>query len=167
MQLIRQRRWKLRDDLGKAMFPVAHGSLHRIADIIREPPGCDVRTDWRWSSDGRELSGIMTIMTLCWHHSKGGTLLHAGTQLSAQDFELRDELERRHIECFWADRMLTNIAQQRSVLDRPPEHVPFDIAPYATLFREMPADYQPPSLNCNRAYNSDSDSPVADAEKRA
>ena len=26
-------------------------------------------------------------------------------------------------------------------------HVPFDIAPYATLFREMPADYQPPALD--------------------
>jgi hypothetical protein len=160
VRLIREQRWKLRDDLGKALFPVAHASLHRIAELIRSQPDCDVRTDWRWMPGGRELSGEMVIR---WDREIDGQTYGCQQELAAWELEasiVSDEHELRV-----AGRFLRCI---REVLPKPvPEHIPFDISPYTTLFREMPAAYRPPLLNCNRAYNSDSDSPVADAEKRA
>lgn len=146
MCLIRERRWKLRDDLGRAMFPVAHASLHRIADMIRSQPDCDVRTDWRWMPGGRELSGEMVIR---WDRVIDGQSYGCQQALTAWELEastVSDEHEMRI-----AIRLLRCV--QEAIPKPPPEHVPFDIAPYAALFREMPEDYQPPTLNVSMAVD--------------
>jgi len=142
---IRERRWKLRDDLGKVLFPVAHASLHRIADLIRLHPHCDVRTDWQWMPSGRELNGQMVIR---WDREIDGQAY--GCQHVVTVWELEEAHESDYYEMRMADEFLACI---REVLPEEPEHIPFAISPYAAPFRAIPDDYQPPSLGANKTVD--------------